>query len=304
MDPRHLVQLATILDQGSMSQASRFLHLTQPTLTHNMQTLEMQAGGLLFERSRLGVRSTPLGEMLAREGRDIGRRLKIAQEASARHRQGLSQQLRIGAGALIGAVLLPVLTRELLASHPDLAVTLQGERPHLLVEQLLDGQHDLVIGPSWQERPPAGVERGLLVDDELGVFCASSHPLAKQTQLPFGAADNQRWISLGLDTPFTRDVAEMLAEVGVNEARNEVAVSGEAMMLFRILAEGQHLAVLPRFPARALGPWFPMVELQLATSRRPRKLYLWCKTSLAEAPTFIAVKAALHQAVKTVAQAL
>ena len=69
MDPRHLVQLATILEKGSLTQASRYLHLTQPTLTHNMQTLEMQAGGTLFERSRFGVRSTPLGEMLARSSR-------------------------------------------------------------------------------------------------------------------------------------------------------------------------------------------------------------------------------------------
>jgi DNA-binding transcriptional LysR family regulator len=66
MDPRHLVQLAAILEKGSITQASRHLHLTQPTLTHNMQTLEMQAGGQLFERSRFGVRSTLLGEMLAR----------------------------------------------------------------------------------------------------------------------------------------------------------------------------------------------------------------------------------------------
>ena len=48
MDPRHLVQLATILEHCSISQASRHLHLTQPTLTHNMQVLEMQAGGKLF----------------------------------------------------------------------------------------------------------------------------------------------------------------------------------------------------------------------------------------------------------------
>jgi hypothetical protein len=36
-----------------------------------MQTLEMQAGGKLFERSRFGVRSTVPGDMLAREGRDM-----------------------------------------------------------------------------------------------------------------------------------------------------------------------------------------------------------------------------------------
>ena len=47
MDPRHLIQLAGILEHGSISRASRHLYLTQPTLTHNMQVLEAQAGGRL-----------------------------------------------------------------------------------------------------------------------------------------------------------------------------------------------------------------------------------------------------------------
>jgi len=54
MDPRQLIQLATILECGSLSKASQILHLTQPTLTHSMQTLETRAGGKLFERSRFG----------------------------------------------------------------------------------------------------------------------------------------------------------------------------------------------------------------------------------------------------------
>jgi DNA-binding transcriptional LysR family regulator len=294
MDPRHLVQLATILELGSMSKASEHLHLTQPTLTHNMQTLEMQTGGLLFERSRLGVRSTPLGETLAREGRAIARRLKNAQEASARHQQGLHQQVRIGTGALIGAVLLPTLSSHLLARHPHLAITMRGERPHQLLEQLVDGEHDLILGPSTVDRPPDGIERFLLIDDELGVFCGPAHPLAAKAKLDFGAADSQHWISLGDDSPYTRDVREMLIEAGVRSVRTEISVTGEVTMLLRILAEGRHLSVLPCFPTRALSRWFPLVQLPLGAKRRPRKLYLWCKTELLDDPIFITSKQALE----------
>ena len=68
MDPRDLLQLASILEMGSITQASYRLHFTQPTLTHNMQRLEKETGGTLLERNRFKVRSTPLGEILAREG--------------------------------------------------------------------------------------------------------------------------------------------------------------------------------------------------------------------------------------------
>lgn len=290
MDPRHLVQLATILEQGSISQASRHLHLTQPTLTHNMQTLEMQAGGKLFERSRFGVRSTVLGDMLAREGRAIARRLKDAAEVSARHRGGLRNTLRIGTGPLVGAALLPSLAQELLLRHPDVYLTLHSDRPHLLVDQLVDGRHDLVIAPSWLDRPPPGIERFLLVEDDLGVFCGAAHPLAAGGVLGPGASEGAGWISLGTASPFDQHVREMLEEAGVAMPRTEITVLGEAFMLLRLLAQGRHLSVLPHFPMRLLQPFFPVVELALRARAHPRNIYLWCRGTLLEDPAFEAVK--------------
>lgn len=280
MDPRHLVQLATILEKGSITQASKHLHLTQPTLTHNMQTLEMQAGGTLFERSRYGVRSTPLGEMVAREGRAISRRLQEAAEVTARHRHGIHRQLRIGTGPLVGAALLGEIVRETFLRFPDLALSVQSDRPHLLVEQLIDGRHDLVIAPSWLERPPAGIERLPLIDDVLGVFCGAAHSAVASGELK--NADDLRWISLGSTSPFDQEVREMLRSVGVPRARVDLAVMGEAFMLLDTLAQGQHLAVLPRFALRQLAPRFGLVELATPGAAKPRPIYLWCRAEALE----------------------
>jgi DNA-binding transcriptional LysR family regulator len=290
MDPRHLVQLATILEKGSITQASQHLHLTQPTLTHNMQTLEMQAGGTLFERSRFGVRSTPMGELLAREGRAIARRLKDAAEVSARHRSGLNSQIRLGTGPLVGAALLPGLTEWLLLDQPQLALTVQSDRPHLLLDQLVDGRHDLVIAPSWLDRPPPGIERFLLMKDDLGVFCGPTHPLASQGVLRKGEGDALSWISLGTASPFDQDIRKMLTAAGVVHARTEITLLGEAFMLLRILVQGKHLAVLPRMPVLLLKPYFPLVALALQTQPQARNIYLWCKSTLLEDPVFVAMK--------------
>ena len=290
MDPRHLVQLAAILEKGSITQASRHLHLTQPTLTHNMQTLEMQAGGQLFERSRFGVRSTPLGELLAREGRAIARRLQDAAEVSARHRSGLRKQLRLGSGPIVGAALLPGLAQVLLQRYPDIALSIQSDRPHLLVEQLIDGRHDLVIAPSWLDKPPPGIERYLLVQDDLGVYCGRTHPLAARGRIEPGGAEGMAWISLGTASPFDQAVREMLTAAGVGSTRTEITVLGETFMLLRILSEGAHLSVLPHYPMRLLQAHFPLVELQLAAPPQPRPIYLWCRSTLLEDPGFVEMK--------------
>ncbi len=289
MDPKHLVQLATILEKGSITQASRHLHLTQPTLTHNMQTLEMQAGGQLFERSRYGVRSTPLGELLAREGRAIARRLQDAGEVTARHRAGIRAQVQIGAGPLVGAAMLGDAALALRQRLPAVALRVQSDRPHVLLEQLIDGRHDFVIAPSWLERPPAGIERRLLVRDDLGVFCGRPHPLARRRQWRAGDADGHAWLSLGTASPFDQDVRAMLAAAGVKAPRVEATVLGEAFVLLDLLARGQHLSVLPRFPLQRLGPRFGITELPWPTERRPRPIYLWYRSATLEEPVLAEV---------------
>lgn len=290
MDPRHLVQLASILEHGSISQASRQLHLSQPTLTHNMQTLEMQAGGKLFERSRFGVRSTVLGDMLAREGRAIARRLREAAAVGTRHRGGMRNALRLGTGPLVGAALVPGLAEHLLQHHPGHHLTLQSDRLQLLVEQLVDGRHDLVIAPSWQSRPPPGVERFVLVEDELGVFCGQGHACARDGVLTAQNGAGHHWISLGATSPFDQPVRDMLQDAGVTAPQTEITILGEAFVLLRLLASGRHLAVLPRFPMRLLQPFFPIAELALSVATPPRPIYLWCQTTLLEDPALVAVK--------------
>ena len=290
MDPRQLVQLATILECGSLSKASRQLHLTQPTLTHSMQALEVQAGGKLFERSRFGVRSTALGEVLAREGRAIARRVRDAEQTCARHQSGLRHSIRLGTGPLVGMAFVPGLVAALAAEQPRYALTIQSDRPHLLVDQLVDGLQDFVIAPSWLDKPPPGVERFLLVEDEIGIFCGLGHPLARARGRSAARAQELEWVSLGTASPFDQNVREMLQQAGVERARPSITMVGDASMLLRILAQGRHLSVLPRYPMRLLGPDTGVRELTLGARPMPRNIYLWCRSEALEDASLLRLK--------------
>ena len=278
MDPRHLLQLATILESGSITKATQLLHLTQPTLTHNMQILESQAGGQLFERSRYGVRSTSLGEMLAREGRAIARRLQDAQELTSRHKNGYRRTIRLGVGPLVGAALIPSLPAAMNRAGLQHALSVQSDRPHLLLDQLVDGKHDFVIAPSWLDKAPPSCERYLLVHDEIGVFCGVTHPVVATGD--FSAAT--RWISLGTASPFEKNVQQMLQDSGFSEAKTEMNVMGDSHMLLATLSKGEHLSVLPKYPLKSLASQYGLVNLVLPAAPQPRDIYLWCRTQLLE----------------------
>ena len=67
-DPRHLVQFAAIIEEGSFSLAAERLGTTQPALSSMVKTLETRAGLDLLARRRRPVTPTPLGAELARMG--------------------------------------------------------------------------------------------------------------------------------------------------------------------------------------------------------------------------------------------
>ena len=48
----------------SFTEAAKALYVTQPTVTHAIQTLEKELGCILFQRSRKGVSLTPEAVML------------------------------------------------------------------------------------------------------------------------------------------------------------------------------------------------------------------------------------------------
>ncbi|MEZ5663007.1 MAG: LysR family transcriptional regulator [Burkholderiaceae bacterium] len=293
MDPRHLVQLAVILDKGTVTGAAQHLRLTQPTLTRNMATLEMQAGGILFQRSRYGVTSTPLGESLARVGRSISRQMVAADETVSRHKLGLHTHLRLGVGPLIGMALMPQLSDLFLRQNEHIALTVTTGRPPGIVDQLIDGDLDVVIAPAVYANVPPGVNRTLLCEDNISIFCGPSHPLA-QLENPspeqLGECD---WMNVGMTSPFQSGELEMLQRSGIRRLRTQFATASDAVILLKMLVRGRHLAVLPRMPLRLLKDEFPFVEITPPAGVTRRDLFLWNRAELEANPALEAIKRCL-----------
>ena len=282
MDPKHLMQLSAILDKGSITAAAEGLPLTQPTLTRNMHFLEMQAGGPLFSRSRFGVKPTLLGESLAREGRAVKQTLMSAKDSIARHKMGLSNLLRIGVGPLIGMGITARLASQMMALYPQLTITVSTAPPQRAVDQLVDGQVDVVIAPAVYAQTPVGIARTLLAQDSIGVYCGPDHPLAGQSQVTAESLNACEWINVGTSSPFQNEQVELLAKNGVHRVRTRFATYNDGVVLLDCLAQSKHLAVLPGVPLQLLRDRYPFVEVPLPQGKSRRDMYVWCRNELME----------------------
>ena len=71
MDVRLLKYFVTVANEGSLTKAANILHITQPTLSHQLKTLEEELQCELFTRSSYGIKLTPTGVLLKNRAEDI-----------------------------------------------------------------------------------------------------------------------------------------------------------------------------------------------------------------------------------------
>src|SRR5918997_1922548 len=71
----HLKVLAAVARHGSVTEAVRELHYSQPSVSHHLARLEAATGAKLIQRVGRGIRLTPEGELLAQRATEILRRV-------------------------------------------------------------------------------------------------------------------------------------------------------------------------------------------------------------------------------------
>src|SRR5437868_2521193 len=96
MNFQHVRAFCAIVAEGSFSRAADTLHLTQPTVSAQIQALEKTVGTRLFERSAQGISLTQAGRLFHGYATQLLEMAGRAQEAME-HLQGLARgRLELG----------------------------------------------------------------------------------------------------------------------------------------------------------------------------------------------------------------
>jgi len=120
--------LLAVLDEGSLSAASRALGLAQPTVGRHVDALEEALGLTLFMRTPQGLQPTPAALTLQPHAQAIASAaatvLRVASSQGARAGESVAGTVRLTASEVIGVEVLPPLLARLRAAHPRLVVEL------------------------------------------------------------------------------------------------------------------------------------------------------------------------------------
>lgn len=176
MELRHITSFLVLAEELHFGRSAARLHISQPSLSHQLQQLERRLGVQLVARTSHSVRLTPAGEAFCREARPLLGQLDRAIEAARRAGPAASGHLRIGfnfpAGQRIVAPVLSLLRER----YPEMRTSLLQRHTSGQLTELRSGKLDIAfIYGTCDER---GIrQRPILTLPVVGV-CGGDHPLA------------------------------------------------------------------------------------------------------------------------------
>lgn len=187
---RQIEVFVAVGSHESVSRAALALALSQSATSTALGELERLYDTQLFDRVGKALRLNELGQSLLPRAVEL---LERAQgiETQLEGRSGYGR-LRIGATLTIGNYLATLIVADFLTRHPEGEVRLEVHNTATIVDQLVRYEIDLGLIEGHCRHPDLIVEPWLA--DELVVFCAPGHRLARAGTATLADLEGEPWI--------------------------------------------------------------------------------------------------------------
>ena len=137
--------LEAVARHGSVTEAAKELHYSQPSVSHHLSRLEAATGATLLQRVGRGIRLTPEGVLLAQRAVEIVGRVDAASAELAAHVGLRAGRVRLAGFQSILSTLVPRAAAELSRSAPGIELNLVDVHPVEALQMLRSGHVDIAL---------------------------------------------------------------------------------------------------------------------------------------------------------------
>jgi LysR family transcriptional regulator, transcriptional activator of nhaA len=283
----HLLYFWTVARTGTIALASKELHLSQPTISTQIKTLEDALGQHLFQRQGRRLVLTDIGRTAFRYADDIFRLGREMQEALTRGPTGQQVRFSVGVADVIPKMVAELLLEPAFDAVPELQLEChEGALGQLLARLAL---HELDVVLSDQPAPP---------DIKVRAF---SHKLGSSGTTFFA---HKGQAALAKRFPESLDGAPLLVSSPGTSLRTELDQWFQKHELHpKVVGEFDDSALMKVFGARGRGVFTAPSAIELAIVRELDVVVLGEAPDLVQSFYAISVERRLrHPAVVAVAE--
>ncbi|MFJ8581807.1 LysR family transcriptional regulator [Micromonospora sp. NPDC093277] len=148
--------LSVVARLGSVTEAAKELHYTQPSVSHHLARLETATGAKLVQRVGRGIRLTPEGRLLAARAAEIVGRVESATSELAAQIGLQTGRVRLAANASALSTIVPRTAATLSETHPGMELRVIDAHPVEALQLLRRGEIEIAVGPRFADAPVEG----------------------------------------------------------------------------------------------------------------------------------------------------
>lgn len=192
MKLHQLRALVSICESGSIQEASRLLHISQPALSKGIKELEAELGVALLLRSNRGITVTEYGDRLVKRARLILEEVRRAREEIETLKGVMDGKLSIGVSPVTPGRQFVTSLNRYRKRYPRVQVQIHELRPSKLMEGLREGLLDMALTSLPEPRNPEGFQWELLYAQTSVLAVRKGHPLREARSLI--ELQDQEWL--------------------------------------------------------------------------------------------------------------
>lgn len=265
--------LVAVAETGSFTLAADVLGLAQPTVHRAVSELEQEAGRPLFLRTSAGLVPTRGCQELATAVRLALTELEQAEADLAECAGRDGGRVVIGALPLSRAFLLPEALIEFRRLRPTQPVSVYDGRYSDLLQGLLRGEIDFLLGALRAPPPvPEVVEEPLFVD-RLVVLARPDHPLTRASSLTPADLVHSSWVVPRRGTPARAHFDAMFTAQGLSPPES-IVECGSILLMRELLRRSDLLGCISQHQAQAEIAHGLLVQLPVCVETPARPIGL------------------------------
>lgn len=243
MEIHQLRYFVAVAEEGSFSHAAEREHVSQPSLSQQIQKLEAELNQQLFDRLPRSVVLTEAGRCLLDYARKILTEIGDARRCVAALENEVAGRLAVGVIPSIALYVLPRLIGNFQGTYPKVTFELFEDTTDKLAHRLEDGTLDLVLASASDEHLQS-LERHSLGREALLLLVPENHRLARRTRIKWKELASEKFLLLHEVHSLSIQVRQLLA---ANNLNPELVLRGAQLVtIARMVAAGLGVTVVPQ----------------------------------------------------------
>lgn len=270
LDRHHLAIVREIHRLGTLTEAAKSLHLSQPALTHSIKKLEQQLGAALWTKEGRTLRFSVAGDYVLRLANRLLPQFEDAEINIAQIASGQRGILRIGMECHPCYQWMLKVVEPYLQQWPDVDVDVKQAFQFGGIGALFGHEIDLLVTPDPLEKTTLVFTP--VFEYEQVLVLSTQHPLAAKTTINPQDLLSEVLITYPVEVERLDIFNQFLLPAACQPKQHKVIETTEIML--QLVAAGRGLAALPRWLAEEFQAKLPITCVRLGKRGIAKKIYL------------------------------